>query len=64
MKKYRSEKSGQAILETYDRILSTWQCETKERDVETEYGTTHVIECGAEEGPALVLSTEWGTTRR
>ena len=71
MKKYRSEKSGQAILETYDRILSTWQCETKERDydrilstwqcetkerdVETEYGTTHVIECGAEEGPALVL---------
>ena len=55
MKKYRSGKSGQAILETYDRILSTWQCETKERDVETEYGTTHVIECGAEEGPALVL---------
>ena len=33
MKKYRSEKSGQAILETYDRILSTWQCETKERDI-------------------------------
>ena len=55
MKKYRSEKSGQAILETYDRILASWQCETKERDEETEYGTTHVIECGAEEAPALVL---------
>ena len=55
MKKYRSEKSGQAILETYDRILSSWQCETKERDIEGEYGTTHVIECGTEEGPALVL---------
>ena len=55
MKKYRSEKSGQAILETYDRILASWQCGTKERDVETEYGTTHVIECGAEEAPALVL---------
>ena len=55
MKKYRSEKSGQAILETYDRILASWQCRTKERDVETEYGTTHVIECGAEDAPALVL---------
>ena len=48
MKKYRSEKSGQAILETYDRLLSGWQCGTKEKDVETEYGTTHVIECGAD----------------
>ena len=55
MKKYRSEKSGRAILETYDRVLASWQCGTKERDVETEYGTTHVIECGAEEAPALVL---------
>ena len=55
MKKYRSEKSGQAILATYDRLLSSWQCGTKERDVETEYGTTHVIECGTEDTPALVL---------
>ncbi|MBQ1763796.1 MAG: hypothetical protein IIZ92_12945, partial [Aquincola sp.] len=55
MKKYRSEKSGRAILETYDRLLSSWQYEKTERDVETEYGTTHVIECGAEDAPALVL---------
>ena len=55
MKKYRSSKSGQAILETYDRILASWQCETRENDVETEYGTTHIIECGTEEAPALVL---------
>ena len=55
MKKYRSKKSGRAILETYDRLLASWQCEKKEKDVETEYGTTHVIECGTEDGPALVL---------
>ena len=55
MKKYRSEKSGQAVLETYDRLLASWQCGKKERDVETEHGTTHVIECGAESAPPLVL---------
>ena len=55
MKKYRSKKSGQAILETYDRLLAAWQCEKKERDIETEYGTTHIIECGTEDAPALVL---------
>ncbi len=55
MKVYRSRKSGQAILETYDRLLSSWACETKETDVETVYGTTHVIECGREDAPPLVL---------
>ena len=55
MKKYRSEKSGRTVLETYDRLLASWQCEKKERDVETEYGTTHVIECGTESAPPLVL---------
>ena len=55
MKVYRSRKSGQVIRETYDRLLSLWKCELRERDVETEYGTTHIIECGQEENPPLVL---------
>ncbi len=55
MKVYRSRKSGQVIRETYDRLLSLWKCELWERDAETEYGTTHVIECGQEENPPLVL---------
>ena len=55
MKKYKSKKYGQAILETYNRLLSSWQCDKKERDIETEYGTTHVIESGADKAPALVL---------
>ena len=55
MKKYRSKKYGQAILETYNQLLSSWTCEKKERDIETEYGTTHVIESGADKAPALVL---------
>ena len=55
MRKYRSERAGQAILATYDRLLSSWACAWKERDVATAYGTTHVIECGREEAPPLVL---------
>ena len=55
MKVYRSEKSGRAIRETYDRLLAAWECDTKEREIATVYGTTHVIECGREDGPDLVL---------
>ena len=55
MKKYRSEKAGQEILESYDRLLSSWACEVKERDAETFYGTTHILECGEKSLPPLVL---------
>ena len=55
MKVYRSRKSGLAIRESYDRLLAFWSCETKERDVATAYGTTHVIECGKAESLPLVL---------
>ena len=55
MKVYRSEKSGKAIRETYDRLLAAWGCETEEQDIRTVYGTTHVIGCGREDAPPLVL---------
>ena len=55
MKVYRSEKSGRAIRETYDRLLAAWGCDIKEREIATVYGITHVIECGREDGPDLVL---------
>jgi len=55
MRKYRSRKSGQAIIATYDRILASWACEAKERDIETGYGITHIIECGQDDATPLVL---------
>ena len=55
MKVYRSQRSGRAIRETYDRLLSDWECGLQERDVDTEYGTTHIIECGEKEYPPLIL---------
>ncbi len=55
MKVYRNEKSARAIRETYDRLLAAWACEKTEKDIDTLYGTTHVILCGREELPPLVL---------
>ncbi len=52
---YRSEKAGRRIVETYDRLLSMWGVALEERDIDTLYGTTHVIVCGEESNPPLVL---------
>ncbi|MBO7448869.1 MAG: alpha/beta hydrolase [Clostridiales bacterium] len=55
VKKYRSRKAGEKIIETYDQLLKGWDCELIERDIETTYGTTHVIETGIKDGDPLVL---------
>ena len=55
MKVYRSEKQGQIIRQTYDELLKLWGCQILERDVQTTFGTTHVIEVGKDGAPALVL---------
>lgn len=55
MKVYKSEKAKLHILETYDKLLTLWGVETEERDVDTFYGTTHIIECGEKSNPLLVL---------
>ena len=55
MKVYRTKKAGEKIIETYDQLLSKWGCEVKEQDIQTRYGTTHVIETGAEDGTPMVL---------
>ena len=55
MKVYRSEKGRINIYRTYDNLLAKWGVEVKEMDVLTTYGTTHVIMCGDENNPPLVL---------
>lgn len=55
MKIYRSKKQGQIIRETYDELLKLWDCEISERDIITSYGSTHIIETGKDNLPALVL---------
>lgn len=55
MRIYRSRKSERGILETYDRLLELWGTDYQERDIMTNYGTTHVIVAGKENSCPLVL---------
>ena len=55
IKIYRNKKAGKQILETYDQLLALWNVAKEEKDIDTIYGTTHVIICGDENFPPLVL---------
>ena len=55
MNAYRSKRAEQKIISTYDLLLDAWDVEKEERDVPGTYGTTHVILCGNESDPPLVL---------
>ena len=55
MKVYRSKKMQQAIQRTYDALVAQWGVDVEEMDLETGYGTTHVIACGDAKNPPLLL---------
>lgn len=55
MKLYRIKKAGKQILDTYDKLLGLWNVDKEEKDISTTYGTTHVILCGSESNPPLLL---------
>ena len=55
MKVYRSDRIGEKIIETYDKLLEEWECEVTEHDIQGTYGTTHVIETGNKVGMPLIL---------
>jgi pimeloyl-ACP methyl ester carboxylesterase len=55
MKIYRSKKAEQRIIETYNKLLAMWGTPVEEKDVGTFYGSTHVVLCGLESNPPLVL---------
>ena len=55
MKVYRSIKAREQIHDTYDRLLEMWGVDKEELDIPTTFGTTHVVSCGSDENPALVL---------
>jgi len=55
MKVYRTKKMQQEIIRTYNNLLAQWDVEIEEMDINTEYGTTHIIACGKKENPPLIL---------
>lgn len=46
----------------YDEVLKIWPVPYRERDVSTRFGTTHIIESGAEDLPPLLLFHGASTT--
>ena len=55
MKVYRNKKAGENIIRTYDALIKAWGIEVEELDINTPYGTTHVIAAGDENNPPLML---------
>ena len=55
MKVYKSKKAKDKIRATYDQLLSIWGIPVTEQDIETAYGATHIVECGKDRNPPLVL---------
>jgi pimeloyl-ACP methyl ester carboxylesterase len=55
MKVFKSEAGMRALMESYDRLVASWGVATEERDLETSYGTTHVILAGSTDNPPLVM---------
>ncbi len=52
---FKSLEGRQQILQAYDNVLQNWSVAYREFDLPTPIGTTHVIACGDEKAPALVL---------
>lgn len=52
---YKSPHGEKLIMEFYERMLSKWPVEYSEADIDTSFGTTHVIISGNPANPPLVL---------
>lgn len=55
MKVFRTEKGKNELFESYSRLIEKWDVEVIERDIETKFGTTHIIESGQNNKPVLLL---------
>lgn len=55
MKAYKSNRAKSHILDTYDKLLKSWNIDVTEKMIETRYGGTHIIECGFNTGTPIVL---------
>lgn len=52
---FRSPQARDDFIAKYDAVVAGWPVDCEERDLQTEFGTTHVIVSGSESAPPLVL---------
>ncbi len=55
MKVFKSEKGRDELYRSYDKLLKQWGIDARESDIETKYGSTHIIEAGDKKNPHLML---------
>jgi pimeloyl-ACP methyl ester carboxylesterase len=53
--RFRSEDARRTFLAAYDKALAAWPTPPAQLDVDTRYGTTHVLACGSRSGTPIVL---------
>ena len=59
---FRSPQARDDFIAKYDAVVADWPVDCEERDLKTEFGTTHVIVNGPESAPPLVLLHGAGAT--
>src|SRR5687767_83874 len=52
---YKSSRGYAAMMRTYHRQLARWPVPVREMELPTRYGETHLLACGPEDAPPLVL---------
>jgi len=64
---YRSEEARDRLMEIYDERMDDWSVPFEELDIETSYGTIHVVASAPEDGEPVLLfhaselsATSWG----
>jgi len=55
MNVFRNATAKSRIINKYNKLLDMWNVDKTEREITTTYGTTHVILCGNENNPPLIL---------
>ncbi|QLG41257.1 alpha/beta hydrolase [Paenibacillus sp. FSL W7-1088] len=55
MERYNKSVGKQLIYESYDKLLKSWGIDFEEKDIETTFGSTHIIRVGDPTLPPLLL---------
>lgn len=55
IKLYKNQRAEENIVSTYNALLEQWETPFEEKDIETTYGSTHVIIAGKPEGMPVML---------
>lgn len=59
---FRSPAREAAFFSAYDDLLDRWRVPVQQRELRSEFGTTHVNACGPTDAPPLVLLAAHGAT--